>query len=158
MALTPDEIKSTYPLPVYNYKVNIGDATIAFSEVSGLNIEQQTITYKESPTSDSAVGPVTMHMPGQGTPVNVTLRKGIVGLNTVQLFFNWINSIQLNQVEKRDITVSLCDETGAPVVVWTVQNAFPTNLEAPSFGADSNEVAVDSLTLMADGLIVGAPS
>ena len=38
MALTKDEIKTAYPLPVYNYRVEIGDAAVAFSEVSGLNI------------------------------------------------------------------------------------------------------------------------
>ena len=36
MALSKDDIKTAYPLPVYNYKVEIGSDTVAFSEVSGL--------------------------------------------------------------------------------------------------------------------------
>jgi hypothetical protein len=39
-----------------------------------------------------------------------------------------INSIQLNRVEKKDIFVRLCDETGA-VISWKVINAFPTKLD-----------------------------
>ena len=38
MALTKEQIATDYPLPVYNYRVNIADETIAFSEVSGLDI------------------------------------------------------------------------------------------------------------------------
>ena len=32
MALSKDDIKTTYPLAVYNYKVEIGSDTVAFSE------------------------------------------------------------------------------------------------------------------------------
>ena len=32
MAVSTDEIKNTYPLPVYNYRVEINGETISFSE------------------------------------------------------------------------------------------------------------------------------
>ena len=38
MAISQAEIRATYPLPIYNYKVDIGKDTIAFSEISGLSI------------------------------------------------------------------------------------------------------------------------
>jgi phage tail-like protein len=72
----------------------------------------------------------------------------------VPLLFAWINSIQLNRVDKKDIYVRLCDETGAAVVSWKVTNAFPTKLDAPSFTASSNDVAVESMELMADRVSV----
>ena len=92
MALSKDEIKAAYPLPVYNYRVDIGSDTIAFSEVSGLGISHETTTYKESPVESGSPGPRVMHMPGQGTPANVTLNKGIVRGSSVATFFDWINS------------------------------------------------------------------
>ena len=71
------------------------------------------------------------------------------------VFYDWINSIKLNLVQKKDIIVRLCDEEGNAVVSWTVIDAFPTKLTAPSFNADSYEVAIESLDVMASALTMG---
>jgi phage tail-like protein len=152
MALTKDQIRTSYPLPVYNYKVEIDGKTVAFSEVSGLSVTYDTTTHAESPTA--GVGPRWMYMPAQQKPANVTMKKGVVVGVSVPTLFAWINSIQLNRVDKKDIYVRLCDENGAAVVSWKVINAFPTKLDAPSFTASSNDVAIESLELMADGVVV----
>ena len=155
MALSPADMKAAYPLPVYNYTVEIDGEVIAFAEVSGLDIVFDTITYKESKTDQPGSGPNVMHMPGQGTPVNVSLNKGYVLTKNMPVFYDWINSIKLNVVQKKDIVVRLLDEQGDAVVSWTVINAFPTKLTAPSFNADSNEVAIESLDVMASALTMG---
>lgn len=152
MALTKDEIKTAYPLPVYNYRVEIGNVAAAFSEVSGLSISYETTTYKESPVESGAPGPRLMRMPAQIAPVNVTMKKGVVRGSSVGTFFKWINSIQINQVDKQDIHIRLLDEQGDPVISWTVLNAFPTKLDAPTFDANSNDVAIESMELMADNI------
>jgi phage tail-like protein len=150
MALSKEEIKAAYPLPVYNYRVEIAGQAVAFSEVSGLNITYETTTYKESPVESGAPGPRVMHMPAQGTPPTITLNKGLVRGTSVATFYSWINAIQINQVEKKDIYIRLCDENGDPVISWKVTNAFPTTLNAPSFDANSNDVAIESMELMGD--------
>lgn len=154
MALTKDEIKTTYPLPVYNYKVEIDGTFVAFSEVSGLNVGYETATYKESPIEGGAPGPRTMRMPMQPTAATVSLKKGLVKGVSVPALYAWISATQINQNDKKDIVVRLCDETGAAVISWKVQNAFPTKLEAPSFTAESNDVAIESMELMADGILM----
>ena len=45
-------------------------------------------------------------------------------------------------------------QSGAAVVSWKVINAFPTKLDAPSFVASSNDVAIESMELMADSIVV----
>ena len=40
------------------------------------------------------------------------------------------------------------------MISWKVINAFPTKLDAPSFTASSNDVAVESMELMADCVVV----
>jgi phage tail-like protein len=149
MALTKEQIKSDYPLPIYNYRVDINGESISFSEVSGLELSFETITYKESHATGGKVGPNIMYMPGQIQPVNISLKKGYVQGKSIPVFYEWINSIQLNRVDKRDIVVHLLDETGNTVVSWTVVDSFPTKLSAPSFDANSNEVAIESMELMA---------
>ena len=154
MALTTDDIKKSYPLPVYNYKVEIGGVAIAFTEVSGLTIEYETTTYIESQTASGVAGTRTLYMPAQLKPVTITLKKGVVRVTSVATLYKWISSITLNQIEKKDVYVRLCDEKGEAVISWKVINAFPTKLEAPSFEAKSNDAAIESMTLMADGLVI----
>ena len=153
MAVSAQEIRQSYPLPVYNYRVEIGGTAIAFSEVSGLSVGHEVATYKESSTG-GAPGPRVIHMPSQPTSPKITLKKGIVRGQSVATLYAWIASIQLNMVEKRDIFIRLCDETGAPVISWRVINAFPTKLDAPSFDAKSNDVAVESMELQADRVTI----
>ena len=151
MAMTPDQIKTTYPLPAYNFRVEIDGQSVGFSEVSGLSIGYETITYVESPIAGS--GPRFMHMPGKPAPTKITLKKGLVTGVSVATLFAWINSIALNRVQKKDIAIRLCDENGAPVISWNVINAFPTKLDAPAFTASSNDVAIETIELMADRIV-----
>lgn len=150
MAISTDSIRTDYPLPVYNYRVEIGTEAVAFSEVSGLSIAFETTTYKESPTASGSPGPRTMHMPAQATPPKVTLKKGLVRQVSVKALYDWIRTVKINQIEKKDIFVRLCDEKGAPIVSWKLGNAFPTKLDAPSFDAKSNDAAIETMELMGD--------
>jgi phage tail-like protein len=151
MAVSPDTIRTDYPLPVYNYRVEIAGASIAFSEVSGLNIGYEITTYKESSVS-ATPGPRTMHMPAQVTPPTITLKKGLVREKSLQSLYAWIQTVTTNQIDKRDIFVRLCDEQGAPVISWKILNAFPTKLTAPTFDAKSNDVAIETMELKADAI------
>ncbi len=154
MALSSSEIKTAYPLPVYNFRVEIAGVAVAFSEVSGLSISLESTTYKESPTASGKVGPTIMYMPSQRSAVNVTLKKGLVRTHSLATLYAWISSTRINQVDKKDIYVRLMNEEGAAVISWKVANAFPTKLDVPSFDANSNEVAVESMELMADFVTV----
>jgi phage tail-like protein len=154
MAVSAAEIKQAYPLPVYNYRVEIGGDAVAFSEVTGLSIAHEVATFKESPTGGGVVGPRVYHMPAQPKEATITLKKGVVRSESVKRLYAWISSIALNQVEKRDIFVRLCDESGAAVISWKVLNAFPVKLDAPGFDAKSNDVAVETMELRADRVMM----
>jgi phage tail-like protein len=154
MALSKSDIKTAYPLPSYNYRVEIAGAAVGFSEVSGLSIKRETTTYKESPVSGGSAGPITMHMPAQLTHPTITLKKGIVRKNSVAALYSWINSTQINQIDKKDVYVRLCDEKGDAVISWKVLNAFPTKLDAPSFTASSNDVAIETMELIGDSILI----
>lgn len=150
MPATTEDIRTAYPLPVYNYRVEINGEAVAFSEVSGLSISYETTTYKESPTAGGAPGPRMMIVPGQRNPAKITLKKGVVrGASTKQLY-GWIKTAAINQVEKKDLFIRLCDEDGQAVITWKVVNAFPTKLDAPTFDAKSNDAAIESMELTAD--------
>jgi len=154
MAISKEQIKTEYPLVVYNYKVEIGSDAVAFSEISGLSTSYETTTFKESQTESGIPGPRVMHMPAQAPAATVTLKKGIVRGASVAALYDWISATQLNLTEKKDIYIRLCDENGDPVFSWKINNAFPTKLEAPTFDANSNDVAVESMELTADSVFL----
>lgn len=150
MAVSEDTIRSDYPLPVYNYRVEIDGETVAFSEVSGLSINYEVTTYKESPTGSNAAGPRILLMPAQIQQPTVTLKKGLVRATSIATLYEWIKTTATNVIQKKDVVVRLCDEAGKPVVSWTIANAFPTKLDAPSFDANSNDAAIETMELRAD--------
>lgn len=157
MALSEEEIRNSYPLPSYNYRVEIGPDTVAFSEVSGLSIGYEVTTYKESPVESGSPGPRTMQMPAQRTNPTISMKKGLVPAASVVQLYDWIKTVQVNQIEKKDVFVRLCDEKGDPVISWKVTNAFPTKLDAPTFSATSNDAAIESFELKADFVTVELP-
>ncbi|MCB9304638.1 MAG: phage tail protein [Lewinellaceae bacterium] len=146
MPVLKEDIKRAYPLPTYNYRVRIGGEPHAFSEVSGLSMDYEAITYKHGLSWREG----STQMPGMPGEVKLTLKRGIVRNRSVLL--EWIKTIRLNNVKKREVVIDLCDEMGIPVISWKVHNAFPVKLDVPSFDSTSNEVAVESLELMANRL------
>jgi phage tail-like protein len=91
-------------------------------------------------------------MPGLKKFSNITLKRGsFKGDNE---YFEWLQTIQLNTVERRSITISLLDEERAPVITWKVNKAFPVKLASTDLKAEGNEVAVESLEIAHEGLTI----
>ena len=86
---------------------------------------------------------------------NITLKRGTF-LNDNE-FYSWFNTVQMTQIERRDITISLLNESHEPVVVWKVKNAFPVKVQSSDLKADGNEVAIETLELAHEGLKIDLP-
>ena len=83
---------------------------------------------------------------------NITMKRGtFLGDNE---YFSWWNSVKLNTIERRDITISLLNEEHAPVVVWKVKNAFPIKVQSTDLKSDANEVAIESIEIVHEGLVM----
>lgn len=148
MATTAEEISVQYPIPTYRFIVTLGDDQVPFTSASGLDITHDTIEYRDGTGN-------WFKMPGQRQAINITLSKGVFPGDTA--LYNWISSIHLNQVEKKDIMISLTNDGGTEVLMsWNISNAFPTSLTSPNFDATSNEIAVQQITLMADRITIQA--
>lgn len=139
---------SEYPIPQFHFQVEWGGQRLGFSEVSGLDIEVQVIEYREGNNKEYSA----LKMPGIRKYNNITLKRGIVPKDNE--FFEWLNTAGLNQVERRDIVISLLNENHEPVMVWKAKNAFPVKYEGPELNSTANEVAIESLELTHEGLTV----
>jgi phage tail-like protein len=71
-------------------------------------------------------------------------------------FFQWLNTVSLSKVERRDVSIALLNEKHEPVYIWRVKNAFPVKVVAPDLKSDANEVAVETIEIAHEGLIIEA--
>jgi phage tail-like protein len=135
-----------YPLPVFHFTVQWGGTRLGFSEVSGLTQENQAIEYRDGSFLEYS----SIKMPGLRKFNNVTLKRGIIKADND--FFKWLSTVKLNQVERRDVVISLLNEEHNPVMTWKIHNAFPVKVEGPGLKAAGNEVAIESIEIAHEGL------
>ena len=134
------------PLPVFHFSVDWGGSRIGFTEVSGLAEEVSVIEYREGSSPSTA----PIRIPGLKSPGSVTLRRGMSsGDNEL---FAWFNIIGIGTVERRDVKVSLLDESHSPTMVWTLVNAWPVRLDASALDAGANKIAIESVVLTCEGI------
>lgn len=135
----------------YHFQVNWGGTRIGFQRVSGLKISTEVIEYRNgaSPTYTSE------KIPGQIHYNNIRLIRGVARADND--FFQWWNTIQLNKIEKRDLTISLLNEEHEPVLVWKVKDAFPVEIEWDNLDASESKVYLEHLEIANEGIVVQNP-
>jgi phage tail-like protein len=143
---------NNWPLPKFYFSVTLGDDDgVSFQEVDGLDSETQVIEYRHG---DSPVF-YPIKMPGLGRVGNVTMRKGIF-VNDSK-FWDWYNEIKMNTIARRTVVISLLDEQANPKMTWTLNNAWPTKITGTDLKSEGNEVAVESVEIAYETLVVAAP-
>jgi len=50
------------------------------------------------------------------------------------------------------VAITLLDDSGAPLMRWTLRDAWPVKLEGPSLNARGNDVALETIELTHEGL------
>ncbi len=144
MAQSKNVQKQTYPLPAYNFRVRIDETVMSFAEVFGIAAEYDKVTYRHGLSFWEGETITTFKY---DSFVTVSLKRGVVLGSTPLFFFEWLKKGDL-----RTIAVSLCNETGDPVVSWQIQKAVPVKIQAPAFDAKTNEASIESVELAVRGI------
>jgi phage tail-like protein len=137
-----------YPLPKFHFQVQWGGTRIGVTELSGLDVETEGIEYRDGASPEYS----KMKIPGMQKFGNVTMKRGVFASDND--YFDWWNTVSLNTIERRDVTVSLLNEAHEPVVVWKIKNAWPAKIGSTDLKADGNEIAIESIELAHDGLSI----
>lgn len=137
-----------WPMPKFYFKVVINSSEISFQEVSGLDTESQQIEYRHGNNPLFS----TVKMPGIAKYSNVTMKKGV--FKSDNKFWEWYNQIKMNTIKKEPVIISLLDEAGNPTITWTLTNAFPTKITSTDLKSDGNEVAIETIEISHEGLII----
>lgn len=146
MAQSVEYQKRHYPLPVYNFKVKVGELLLNFTEVSGIAVDYEHVTYRHGLSFLEGEAIQTFNR----SPYRpITCKRGTILGSRPFYLYQWLSARDL-----RSMDISLCDERGEPMISWKIAAAVPTSLKAPTFSATSTEAAIDTLELQAKGVSV----
>jgi phage tail-like protein len=138
--------KRNDPFRAFNFSIEIdGVARGAFSEASGLTAEGDPVDYREGTDLQQNVRKLV----GLRKYTNLTLKRGYTQDNSL---WQWYGNIMNGQPDRRNVTIVLMNEARAPVLRWHAENAWINKIEGPSFKANGNEVAMESIELVHEGL------
>lgn len=90
-------------------------------------------------------------LPGLKKFKNIKLKRGITGDLT---FWNWIVTAMNGLVQRADMTITLLDENRNPVMQWHFTLAWPCKWEGTTFNAKGNEVAIETLEICHEGMMI----
>ncbi|WP_460218668.1 phage tail protein [Psychroserpens sp. MEBiC05023] len=141
---------ATWPMPKFRFEVDLGIEmkSVAFQEVSGMDVENQIIEYRKSNSPQFT----TEKMPGIVKYGNVTMKRGVFINDNV--FWDWHKQITMNTIKRRTVLIKLLDEQGKVTMQWQLNNAWPTKITSTDLKSDGNEVAVDTLEIAHEQLII----
>lgn len=140
--------RTDFPLPKFHFTVQWGGSKIAFTEVSGLNKDVDVIEHRVGSSPEF----FKKKMPGLQKLGNITLKRGVFAGDNE--FYDWYNTMAMNTVETRDLTISLLDENHEPKVVWKVKDCFIVSLKCTDLKSDVNEAAIDTVEVANHGFTI----
>ena len=137
------------PLVGFQFSLDLGDdITGYFTEVSGIGSENAVVTHK---VVNTLAKEVTLQVPGRIEWGEITLKRG---LTTNFDFWTWRETVITGDTEgaRKDISITMYDRNYTAVVTWDITNAWPSKLSGPTIASDSNDFAIEELTIVHEGL------
>lgn len=134
------------PYVGFRFRVDIDGISVAsFKKVTIPDMEITVKDYREGQDENTI-----RKLSGIAPPAEITLEKGIS--DNMDLY-NWIKDVRLQGCipNRKNITITLCDEELKDGPSWNVLNAWPSKYSAGEFAADSDEVVIQTLTLVHEG-------
>jgi phage tail-like protein len=139
--------KRDRPYAQFNFLVTLGEGSdpkaveAGFQEVTALGMEVGVAEYRYG----NFKGNFTQKVTGLGKSADVTLKRGVMGSDTV---YNWFKAIRDGKNETRTVRIDLLnEESTGPVQTWILQKARVVKFTTGPLNAKSNEIAVEELTL-----------
>ncbi len=137
------------PAAEFRYVVEVDGLTLAtFVEASGFSAQRDVLEVREG-----GVNNYVHKLPGRISYSELTLRRGISF--TTQLWEWFAEGMYDGMVTRRNLTViQYSSYFNLPARWYDISNAFPVRWEGPALRADSSQLAVESLSLTFETLVV----
>ena len=142
MARPPD------PYLGFNFIIEIESSALGgFSEASGLTQDTDIVPYREGADFQLNV----RQLMGLRKYNNITLKRGWTKSRTLWI---WRRNIINGIADRRNGSVVLLDELRTRVVEWHFEQGWLSKYEGPALNAKGNDVAIESIEIVHEGLRV----
>lgn len=158
-----NQVNMAYPLTKMNFLVTVSgvNGTAAFSEVSGVEATVDVIEFRQG--NSGSLAPVKI--PGLVKHGNVTLKFGYTSGSAFKTWIQECISETRGEMPRSEVLIEMIDiNGGAPqgIVtqttpggkVWVLTNAWVTKYTAPDLNATASEVAIESVELAYEELVI----
>lgn len=134
------------PYRSFNFQLEIDGVPLgAFSEASGLTAEGDAVDYREGTDLQNNVRKLV----GLRKYTNITLKRGYTQDKSL---WRWYGNIMNGVPDRRNVTIVLMNEAHEPVLRWHAENAWLNKVEGPGLKASGNEIALESVEIVHEGL------
>jgi len=148
-----------HPLPGFRFQVDFKEQMLgneteggevvlcsgAFSECNGLEASMEPMTIQEGGRNWGS--PQRMGRVNFGT---VILKRGLTKTDDLWTWFNLVG--QGAYAQRLNVSITMFDQAGNGVFSWTLLRAMPVKFKAPDLSGGNNQVAIEELHLVHEGL------
>jgi phage tail-like protein len=121
----------------------------SFREVTGMGSEHEVIEHKES----GPKGEFVVHkVPGRMKWGDVTLKRGITKSMDIWDWRQKVEEGKVGDARRNGSIIMYAQGTQDPIARWEFVNAWPSKVTGPSFNAQSNEIGIEELVIVHEGL------
>lgn len=133
------------PYRGFNFKLEVQGLTEGhFVECDGLGVKVHVISYREGGNQ------VTHRIPGPVEYSGVTLRYGLT--KSTELW-DWLQTVVRGDTQRKNVSVVMLEPDGiAEALRWNLIDAWPAQWQGASLDASGRELAIESMTLVFEGL------
>ncbi len=135
------------PYLSFQFKIEVGDLTGYFIEVSGISSENEVVTHQITVDGRDLVEQI----PGRQKHDPIVLKRGI----TDNLdFWTWRQQVidgQLSEARQNG-TITMYTRDFQEAAKWDFVNGWPSKISGPELKADSNDYGIEELTIVHEGL------
>jgi phage tail-like protein len=140
------------PYGQFNFLIQIDGVTKAgFSEVSGLTTDTNVMEYREGDETNQGAHNTVRKLPGLVKYTNIVLKRG---WTKDQSLWTWRKSVLDGKTQRQSGSISLLDEGRNKVLSWKFFAAWPLKWEGPALNAKTSEVAIETLEIVHEGLVL----
>jgi phage tail-like protein len=136
-------------LASYTFMLEVdGIAEATFRECSGLDSETQVIESKETGAKGQTV---IKKLPGALKWGDITLKRGFTDDMKLQEWRNKTVDGKLTDMRKNG-SIVIYDYENKEVLRWNFVNGWISKLQGPALNAGGNDVAIEAITIVHEGL------
>jgi phage tail-like protein len=143
----PETGARTDPYSAFNFLVEIDGVTVAgFSECSGLTSETDAIEYRNGDTDT-----VLTQLSGLQKFEPIVLKRGFTDNRDL---WEWRKTVIDGRTERHTGVITLLNEAREPALRFNFREGWPSRWEGPTFNAKTNEVAINTLQIKHEGVVL----